>query len=118
MKFDSVIPILFCSDIQKSFAYYTEELGFEKNWDWGNPADFGAVGKDGMEFFLSEQPRMAGRSCIAINLDNVDEYYDFLRARRADILSAPETMEWNMREMVVRDPDGNILRFGHRTDCD
>jgi len=55
MKFQSLIPILYCSNIQQSFAYYTQKLGFEKEWDWGNPVDFGCVGKDEVEIFLCDK---------------------------------------------------------------
>jgi catechol 2,3-dioxygenase-like lactoylglutathione lyase family enzyme len=118
MKLQSVVPILYCSDIQKSFSYYTEQLGFTKNWDWGNPVDFGAVGKDGVEFFLHQIQEVPRGMSMAINVDNVDEYYEMIRERGASILAAPEDKEWNMREMVVADPDRNILRIGHRTDCE
>lgn len=118
MKLQSVIPILYCSDIQRSFVYYTEKLGFEKNWDWGNPPDFGAVGRDGVEFFLHQITEVRQSASLAINVDNVDEYYAMIMDRGANILEAPDNKEWNMREMVVADPDRNILRFGHRTDCD
>ena len=26
--------------------------------------------------------------------------------------------EWNMREMIVQDPDGHIIRFGQRIECE
>lgn len=118
MKLNSVVPILYCSDIQRSFSYYTEQLCLEKHWDWGNPVDFGAVGKDEVEFFLHQIREVPTGMSMAINVDNVDEYHTMIRERGANILEAPEDKEWNMREMVVADPDGNILRIGHRTDCD
>jgi hypothetical protein len=29
------------------------------------------------------------------------------------IVSQPQDKEWYMREMLVQDPDGHIIRFGH-----
>ena len=26
--------------------------------------------------------------------------------------------KWNIGEMLVQDPDGHIIRFGHRIECD
>ena len=118
MKLQSLIPILYSSDIQKSFAYYTEKLGFEKKWDWGNPPDFGCVGKDEVEIFFCLKNQGNPGSWICINVDNVDEYYEFIKERSANILSVPGDKEWNMREMLVADPDSNVIRFGHNIDCD
>lgn len=42
MKVEQLIPILNVSNIQESFAWF-EKLGGKKMWDWGNPADLGAV---------------------------------------------------------------------------
>ena len=48
-----------------------------------------------------------------MNVDNVDEYYEIIKARGAKILSPPGDKEWFMREMLVEDPDGHIIRFGN-----
>jgi uncharacterized glyoxalase superfamily protein PhnB len=50
---------------------------------------------------------------LAINVENVDEYYETIKARGAKIISPPDDKEWFMREMLVEDPDGHIIRFGH-----
>jgi len=118
MKFQSVVPILYCTDMQKSFAYYTEQLGFEKKWEWGTPADFGSVGKDEVDIFLYLRTQFSPDACICVNLDNVDEYYELIKDSGAKILSKPDSKEWNMREMLIECPDGHIIRFGHNTDCD
>ena len=51
-------------------------------------------------------------------LDDVDAYYENIKAKGAKIAAAPQSMEWNTREMLVEDPDGHMIRFGHRIDCD
>jgi uncharacterized glyoxalase superfamily protein PhnB len=48
----------------------------------------------------------------------VDEYYEIINNRGAKIKRGPVSQEWNMREMYVEDPDGHILRFGHRIECE
>jgi len=55
---------------------------------------------------------------LCINVDNVDEYYEDINARGADILAAPADKEWGMREMLVKAPDGHIIRFGHLIECE
>lgn len=121
MKFQSIIPILHTQNIQQSFAYYTEQLGFEKRWEWGDPVDFGCVGKDDVDIFFCLNGQGHPGTWLCLNVDNVDSYYEFIKLRGANILSEPKDQEWNMREMLVGDPDHNIIRFGHRlpeTDCE
>ncbi len=38
MKLQSLIPILYSTDVLKSLAYYTEVLGFTGKWQWDHPA--------------------------------------------------------------------------------
>lgn len=118
MKFQSLIPILYSSNMQQSFAYYTEQLGFEKKWEWGNPVDFGCVGKDEVEIFFCLKDLGNPGTWLCLNVDNVDEYYEDIKARGANIVTPPKDMEWNMREMVVKDPDGHCIRFGHLIECE
>ena len=41
-----------------------------------------------------------------------------IKDKGAYIISAPESKEWYMREMLVQDPDGHIIRFGNRIECE
>ncbi len=118
MKFESLIPILYSADLAQSFSYYTEKLGFEKRWDWGEPPGFGCVGRDNVEIFFCLKNQGNPGTWLCINLQEVDEYYEFIKSKGATILSPPENKEWLMREMLVQDPDGNRIRFGHSIDCD
>jgi GNAT superfamily N-acetyltransferase/catechol 2,3-dioxygenase-like lactoylglutathione lyase family enzyme len=112
MQCEQVIPILFSSDVIRSLDYYTEILGFENRWDWGNPPTFGGVGKDKAAIFFCEQGQGNPGTWISVLVDDVDQFYETIKAKGAKILSAPETMPWNVREMLVEDPDGHKIRFG------
>jgi catechol 2,3-dioxygenase-like lactoylglutathione lyase family enzyme len=46
-----------------------------------------------------------------IEIDAVDRLYDEIGSRGADILFAPTTQPWDMREMGVRTPDGHRVMF-------
>ena len=43
LKIHHVIPILCVANVTASIRYYTEVLGFERSWDWGDPPTFGAA---------------------------------------------------------------------------
>ena len=52
MKFEKSNPILYSKDVKNSLQYYTEILGFDDSWEWGNPTDFGGIVKDDVEIFF------------------------------------------------------------------
>lgn len=117
MKFEKSNPILYSTDIKKSLQYYTEVLGFENSWEWGDPVDFGGIAKDGVEIFFCLHGQGRPGTWIAIIVDDVDAYYNTIKEKGASILSPPEDKAWNMREMFVQAPDGHILRIGQRIEC-
>lgn len=118
MKFIKSNPILYSSDVVRSLKYYTEVLKFEESWQWGDPTDFGGVVRDDVEVFFCLNGQGHPRTWLAIMIDDVDDYYQTIKENGAKILSEPESKEWFMREMLVEDPDGHVLRFGHRIECD
>lgn len=118
MKFEKSNPILYSKDVKASLKYYREVLDFDDSWEWGDPTDFGGVVKDGVEIFFCLNDQGSPGTWLAIILDDVDAYHAIIKAKGANILSPPTTMAWNMREMIVTDPDGHILRMGHRTNGD
>ena len=118
MKIESVIPVLYAEDVSRSLAYYTEVLGFEQKWAWDEPPTLGGVYTGDTTLFFCKQDQGYPGTWICLNVDNVDEYYEAIKAKGAIILSVPKTKPWSMREILVRDPDGHILRIGHNTNCD
>lgn len=118
MQFEKSITILYSQDISASIAYYTEQLGFDIKWEWDTPPTFGGVGRNEVEIFFCKQGQGNPGTWLCIVLDNVDEYYESIKDKGAKIISPPESKEWNMREMLVEDPDGHIIRFGHRIECE
>jgi catechol 2,3-dioxygenase-like lactoylglutathione lyase family enzyme len=131
MDTKGVIPILNVSNIQESFAWF-EKLGWEKEWDWGDPPDFGAVGSGDHSIFLCEGGQ-GGRgrgpnkatfgpggsqtadkgAWVAIMVADVDEVHRRCVDQGLEITSPPADRPWHLREMHVRHPDGHVFRIGH-----
>ncbi|WP_276503241.1 glyoxalase superfamily protein [Terrimonas pollutisoli] len=118
MKLEKSITILYSTDIKRSLAYYTEKLGFDDKWEWDCPPTFGGVVKDDVEIFFCEKDQGHPGTWLCIVLDSVDEYYESIKDKGANIIALPESKEWNMREMLIKDPDGHIIRFGNRIECE
>lgn len=114
MAFESIVPILYSTDVKKSIAYFMNELAFDNSWEWDHdPVSFGGVSKECVRLFFCLHDQGQPGTWLAINLDNVDEYYEIIKARGARIISPPDNKPWFMREMLVETPDGHIIRFGH-----
>jgi GNAT superfamily N-acetyltransferase len=113
MRFHTVVPILYSSNISRSLSYYREVLCFESQWAWGTPPSFGGISKNGVEIFFCENGQGHPGTWMSIMVDDVDQYFDLIREKGAKILCQPENREWGIREMLVEDPDGHRIRFGH-----
>lgn len=118
MKFNKAVPILYSTDVARSLAYYTDVLGFEHRWDWESPPSFGGVVKDEVELFFCLEDQGQPGTWLSIMVDDVDAYYEDIKAKGAVIVMPPTDEPWNMREMLVKDPDGHILRMGHSIECE
>lgn len=113
MIFKHHVPILYSTDISRSIAYYTDVLGFEHKWEWNTPPTFGGVSKDGVEIFFCKEGQGNPGTWLSIFISDTDEYYETIKAKGAKIIQPPQTYEWGIREMLVEDPDGHKIRFGH-----
>lgn len=118
MKFEMITPILYSSDIEKSINYFVDQLAFESKWMWDQPPTFGGVNMGDISIFFCKEGQGQPGTWLAIKVDNVDAYYENIKARGAKILHPPEDQEWFLREMLVQTPDEHIIRFGHSIDCD
>ena len=64
MKVDRLTPILNVSDLKRTFEWF-EKLGWQKAWDWGNPATFGGVPQS--QAFC--QPSFSNHSKLCLRLE-------------------------------------------------
>lgn len=125
-----LIPILNVSDIQASFTWF-EKFGWKKSWDWGDPPGFGGVVSGDCQIFLCQNGQGGrGRSSVTrtmgeggddtqekgvwlmVWVEDVDAVHGECLAQGLEITFPPTNMEWNVREMHVRHPDGHVFRVG------
>lgn len=119
-----VVPVIKCSDLQRSLEFYTKTLDFKRKWPGYEEKEFelGVVDlvMNGAEVQLS---RHAGDGVFGsksrVFVDDVNERYETFRARGLDttrypdspVHTAPVDQTWGLREFAVKDPDGNGLCF-------
>jgi catechol 2,3-dioxygenase-like lactoylglutathione lyase family enzyme len=117
-----IMPVVKCSDLRRSLAFYTGVLDFERTWP-EVPLEIGVVDivLEGAEIQLSIH---AGDghfgSTVMLRVEDVDARFVRYVARGLDTRSRPESLihcgpvdqTWGVREFVAEDPDGNSMRFG------
>jgi len=113
------IPVLHVNNAAVAEEFYCRRLGFRP--EFGVPADgtrrdpcyLGLV-RDGAVLHLSSH---AGDGVVGgvayLLVDDVDALHAELRQKDVRIHVGPTDQTWGMREVYVRDPDGNSIRFGN-----
>ena len=106
----TVFPV---RDVAVSLRYFTEVLGFKKEFQFG---EYAGVELTGCLIHLSKQgnPNTAepGNAGVYVFCDAVDEYYKEIVRRGAKVGEEPRDYPYGMRDFVAEDPDGNKISFG------
>ena len=108
---ECIIPILRVENLVASIDHYVKVLGFRKDWDWGDPPDFGSVSRDGCTIMLCEGGQGNQGTWLWIGVADVGKVYEEYKASGAAIRMAPTNFPWAC-EMKVEDLDGHVLRIG------
>ncbi|MBB6410733.1 bleomycin resistance protein [Mesorhizobium sangaii] len=106
------IPILPSPDVEATRDFYRDELGFgvvEPEMD-----DYLIVRRGDIEihFWKSDDRKLPEVSSCYIRGGEVPALYAEFSARRVRQLSPFTVRPWNMKEFHIRDPHGNLLKFG------
>ena len=134
MEAKGITPILNVSDFSASVAWF-EKLGWKFSWGWGENPQFGGVCSGECQIFLC-QGGQGGRGkgtnkltfgeeggetadkgvWMSIWVEDVDAVYARCLQQGLDVTFPPTDMEWNVREMHVRHPDGHVFRISKGTE--
>ena len=115
MTLTSSIPVLRSGDYPRARAFWTETLGFTIGEEAGDPTSFGIFKSGAAIVFVDAwrgadpEPHDGWRAYF--HTDDVDALADRLRARGVAV-EGPNDRFYGMREIELRDPDGNVLCFG------
>ena len=115
VRLECAIPILRVEDLPASLRWYTGVLDF--SIDWQAPGDDGhpvmaSVSRDRKTVMLCEgaQGHVGGWVWLGVDGD-IEALHEDLKAKGADVSLPPTSFSWAY-EIRVKDPDGNVLRFG------
>lgn len=113
----TAIPILRVTSVTRAEAFYCGRLGFERRFAFRlDPAEddpcYMGLARDGAWLHVSSFPGDGAiGSAVVVIVDEVDRLHQELVAKGIPIQLPPTDQTWGNREMYVRDPDGNALRF-------
>ena len=104
-------PILNVHNLVAAEDYYRNALGFDVDWEDGDPPDFASVSRAEATIFMCEGCQGNPGSWMMIFARDVNALHTELSRRGAQIRMPPKDMPWGLRELHVSDPDGNVIRF-------
>jgi catechol 2,3-dioxygenase-like lactoylglutathione lyase family enzyme len=114
---------LFVADIPAACVFFTEKLGFEVVFTYGEPPFYGQVGRDAARINLRlvrepvfvgdirEREHLLGASMTLGTSAAIKRLYLEFQAAGVDFHQTLKSEPWGARTFVVRDPDGNLLLF-------
>lgn len=111
------IPALHVSSSARAQAFYCDMLGFEQRFAYrpdparADPCYLGLVRDQAWLHVSSFRDDGVVGAAVVLIVDQVDRLHEELTAKGVAIELAPTDQTWGNREMYIRDPDGNALRF-------
>ena len=106
----SSVPILPFARTKASIDFY-EKIGLELVH---REKAYLMFRKDEVELHLAREGHydIGSRSTCYFRCPDVDRYFAQLDVAAEVVISPPQDRPWRMREFHLRDPFGNVLRFG------
>jgi predicted enzyme related to lactoylglutathione lyase len=111
VEFKHVSPTLPCWNVRATMEMYRDVLGFNINWIWDDY--FGSVGNDQVEIFFQKTRQEIEPQTMYFYVDNADQLCQEFKDAGADVCEDIKSTPWGMREFLVRDNSGHLLRFGN-----
>jgi uncharacterized glyoxalase superfamily protein PhnB len=110
-----VEPVLAVKDVSATLRYWSDVLGFENTWSYGNPPNHGGVSWRGsafIQFSLNANLADTGRGhSIWVRARNLDKLYQMHQRNGAAIASPMENKPWGSTEYTVEDINGYYIHF-------
>ena len=116
-------PELFVADFEAACAFFTDKLGFEISFTYGEPPFYGQVrrGRALLNLRLICQPvfvdgvrereELLSAAITVGSAAEIRALFAEFQAAGVDFFRPLKQEPWGARTFIVRDPDGNLLLF-------
>jgi hypothetical protein len=115
LPFIRSMPVLDCSDIAVSIAFWRDKLGFDGS-TWGEPPTFAIMQRGTISVGLARRPKeeiaISRNMAAYLFVKDVDALYAEYQAAGVSLPCPPELQPYNCREFIVVVPDGHTIYFG------
>jgi uncharacterized glyoxalase superfamily protein PhnB len=116
-NFSSAVPVIATADVLATVRYFEQTLGFKQQWLWGDPPVYAGVRAGGALLYVTHDPALASTikerrlsPDIFLWVNDIDSVYSQHRSASADIAEELTTRPWGVRQYVVREPNGYLLK--------
>ena len=115
IEWEQIQAGLAVTDIPTAIEFYTQKLGFQQAFTWGDPPTFAGVNLGNVQLFLAKgTPTPSAETGAAYFLvGDADQLYEFHRANGVEIAQAIDNRPYGIRDYSIRDLYGYYLVFGH-----
>jgi catechol 2,3-dioxygenase-like lactoylglutathione lyase family enzyme len=116
-------PQLFVGDLAAALAYYTSRLGFGVVFQWGEPAYYAQIARDGARLNLRhvdepainpdrrDREQLLSASLTVASRAAIEALWREFEDAGVDFARPLQQQAWGAADFIVRDPDGNLLLF-------
>ena len=116
MRFKTLTPMLYSSDVPGTIAFYTTVLGFTCD-NVMEDAHWASLRRDDVTIMISvpnehipfEKPILTGS--LYLQVEDVDAIWQKLESK-ANVCYPIENFDYGMREFAIYDNNGYLLQFG------
>ena len=115
--FKAAIPVVHITSSAVAEEFYCRRLGFSRRFAYridevnADPCYIGLTRDNASLHLSSFSGDGISGGVVYLVVDDVDGLYEELRERNVNIELKPTDQSWGNREMYVKDPDGNSIRF-------
>lgn len=121
--FNTAEPELFVADFEVACAFFTEKLGFEIVFTYGEPPFYGQIRRDKALLNLRlicqqvyvddirEREELLAAAITVGSASQIRQLFVEFQAAGVDFFRPLKQEPWGARTFIVRDPDGNLLLF-------
>ena len=107
-RVERINPCLDVQDLAASIHYYVDQLGFAL---YVETPVLAIVERDGHQIHLRQAGPDSAPARVWIGVEDIAPLHGPYRARGVKIAQEPTNYSWAY-QMIVEDPDGNLLVFG------
>ncbi len=105
-------PVIVVPNVKETVAFYTDKLGFEAEFLWGEPPTHAGIKFDGKTIQLSEGKAVPHGVRLYLAVWDAPKLLREYRAAGVEVVEELADKPWGQREFVVKDNNGLLLCIG------